>query len=105
MIIRSWRAIAPTQQVVDDYAAHLERSTFKEMAELPGFISASLSKKLLVDNYELLVMSVWESMDAVKQFSRGTLEDAVVKPQTQKVLESYDPKVEYFEVLVGPGAN
>ncbi len=99
MIIRAWRCVAPTQQVVDDYVAHLERSTFKEMAELPGFVSASISKNVLADGHHLLVMSVWEDMDAVQQFAKGAIDDAVVKPQTQAVLSSWDAKVEYFEVL------
>ena len=104
MIIRTWRAVAPSEQIVKDYAAHLERSTFKEMAELSGFVSASLSQKLLVEGkYELLVSSVWQDMASVKQFAKGKIDDAVVKPQTQKVLSSFDEKVEYFEVLASSG--
>ena len=100
MIFRTWRAVAPNQDIVDNYAAHLERSTFKEMAELPGFISANLSKKLLNEGrYELLVMSVWQDLSSVERFAKGALDDAVVKPQTQKVLLSFDEKVEYFEVI------
>jgi hypothetical protein len=105
MIIRSWRAIAGSQDVVDQYTAHLERSTFKEMAALEGNLGASLSKKPIDDGrFELLYLSYWKDMDAVRRFATtGTIDDAIVKPSTQKLLESYDPKVEYFEVSGGTG--
>ena len=99
MIIRSWRAVAASQAVVDEYTAHLEASTFKEMASLEGNLGASLSKKQVGDKFELLYLSYWRDMDAVKLFSGDKpLEDAIVKPSTQKRLESWDPKVEYFEI-------
>ena len=103
MIIRSWRAIASSQRVVDEYASHLERTTFKEMGQLDGNLGASLSKKPIGDKFELLVLSYWRDMDAVKQFAKGAIDDAVVKPSTQKLLESYDAKVEYFEVCAASG--
>lgn len=99
MIIRSWRAIAATQAVVDEYTAHLQASTFKEMAALEGNLGASLSKKQVGDKFELLYLSYWTDMEAVKRFAGdNSLEDAIVKPSTQKRLESWDPKVEYFEI-------
>jgi hypothetical protein len=105
MIIRSWRAIAGSQQVVDQYTAHLERSTFKEMAALEGNLGACLSAKPIAGGrFELLYLSYWKDMEAVKRFATtGVLDDAIVKPSTQKLLESYDPKVEYFEVSGGTG--
>lgn len=41
MIIRRWRAVAGSQAVLQQYADHLERTTFKEMADLPGHLGAS----------------------------------------------------------------
>jgi heme-degrading monooxygenase HmoA len=103
MVIRSWRAIASSQRVVDQYTTHLERTTFKEMARLDGNLGASLSKKPIGDRFELLVLSYWRDMDAVRQFAKGAIDDAVVKPSTQQLLESYDAKVEYFEVCGAAG--
>src|SRR5215467_9748902 len=103
MVIRSWRAIAASQRVVDQYTSHLERTTFKEMARLDGHLGASLSKKPIGDRFELLVLSYWRDMEAVQRFAKGAIDDAVVKPSTQKLLESYDTKVEYFEVCGASG--
>ncbi|MDH0683062.1 hypothetical protein [Achromobacter animicus] len=105
MIIRSWRAVAASQAVIDEYIAHLQATTFKEMAALDGNLGASLSKKPIGEKFELLYLSYWRDMDAVKQFAKGaSLDDAVVKESTQKRLESYDPKVEYFEICGASGS-
>lgn len=108
MIVRTWRAIAASQEVVDIYAAHLRRNTFREMRELRGHVGASLSVKPTDEKFEVLVMSYWDDMDAVQRFSGDKVSDlseAVVKPSTQKLLDSYDTKVEYFEIVVATGAT
>lgn len=105
MIIRTWRAIAANQNVVDTYGAHLERNTFREMRTLDGHIGASMSARQLGDKFEILFMSYWRDMDAVRQFAHGEdIHRAVVKESTQKLLDSFDPTVEYFEVQVKSGA-
>jgi heme-degrading monooxygenase HmoA len=105
MIIRTWRAIAANQQVVDTYGAHLARNTFQEMKKLDGHIGASMSAKPIGEKFEILFMSYWQDMDAVRRFARREdIYEAVVKESTQKLLDSFDPKVEYFDVQVSSGS-
>ena len=103
MIIRWWRAVAGSQAVLDQYADHLERTTFREMAELPGHLGASLAVKVNGTDYELVVTSLWSDLASAGPFAKGAFDDAVVKPSTQKLLKSFDLKVEYFETLVTTG--
>ena len=46
MIIRSWRAVAGSDEVLAAYADHLQKTTFVEMAELPGHLGATLARKV-----------------------------------------------------------
>ena len=103
MIIRWWRAVAGSQEVLEQYADHLERTTFREMAELPGHLGASLAVKVNRTDYELIVNSLWSDLASAGHFEQGAFDDAVVKPSTQKLLKSFDVKVEYFETLVATG--
>ncbi|KRS10244.1 hypothetical protein XM53_22065 [Roseovarius atlanticus] len=103
MIIRWWRAVAGSQAVLDQYADHLERTTFREMAELPGHLGASLAVKVNGADYELVVTSLWSDLTSAGHFEQGAFDDAVVKPSTQKLLKSFDLKVEYFKTLVTSG--
>lgn len=103
MIIRMWRAVAGTEQVLETYADYLRSTTFAEMAELPGHLGATLTRKVGDDEFAIMVMSFWEDFEASGQFEGRTQEDAVVKESTQKLLQSFDLKVEYFEPIVSTG--
>jgi len=103
MIIRFWRAVAGSDEVLEAYADHLRKTTFREMAELPGHLGATLARKVRGVDNELVVMSFWADMDSAGHFIQGNFDDAVVKPSTQKLLKTFDLKVEYFETLVSTG--
>ena len=103
MLIRSWRAIAGTKEVLTSYTDHLRKTTFVEMAGLPGHLGATLACKLNNTDHELIVMSFWKDIDSVSHFVKEGFDDAVVKPNTQKLLKAYDLKVEYFETIISTG--
>jgi hypothetical protein len=103
MIIRWWRAVAGSEDVLNRYADHLERTTFVEMAELPGHLGAALAVKVKGEEYELVVTSLWADLGSAGHFEKGNFDDAVVKPSTQKLLKSFDLKVEYFETIASTG--
>ena len=103
MIIRWWSATAGSKEVLDVYAKHLETTTFVEMAELPGHLGATLAVKVGSEEYSIVVSSLWEDLDSAGHFEKGAFDDAVVKLSTQKLLKSYELKVEYFETVVTTG--
>jgi heme-degrading monooxygenase HmoA len=103
MIIRSWRAVAGSNEVLSAYANHLKKTTFLEMAELPGHLGATLARKVNGTDNELVVISFWKDMASASHFIKGDFDDAVVKPSTQKLLRSFDLKAGYFETLVSTG--
>ncbi|MEM7207028.1 MAG: hypothetical protein AAF434_04315 [Pseudomonadota bacterium] len=103
MIIRSWRAVAGSDEVLEKYASHLKRTTFVEMAELSGHLGAILTEKFNGIENELIVYSFWQDLESASHFEKGEFDDAVVKPSTQELLKSFDLKVEYFESRVATG--
>lgn len=103
MIIRWWRAVAGSDDVLEQYAEHLKRTTFVEMAQLPGHLGAALAVKVNGEQNELVVTSLWADLASAGHFEKGNFDDAVVKPSTQKLLQSFDLKVEYFETVVATG--
>lgn len=103
MIIRWWRAVAGSEDVLQQYAEHLERTTFVEMAQLPGHLGAAVALKVNGADHELVVTSLWADLESAGHFARGAFDDAVVKPSTQKLLKSFDLKIEDFETVVSTG--
>ena len=66
----------------------------------PGAVQAERG-----DRVELLVISRWQSMDAIKAFAGPKPERAVVEPGAKAVLAEYDDVASHYEVtLEAPGA-
>ena len=77
MIIRWWRAVAGSEDVLKRYADHLERTTFVEMAELPGHLGAALAVKVKGEDYELVVTSLWADLGSAGHFEKGDFDEAL----------------------------
>ncbi|MDP6406335.1 MAG: antibiotic biosynthesis monooxygenase [Alphaproteobacteria bacterium] len=104
MIVRTWRGEASTDEAAKAYAEHVENTAFPKMREIPGHIGACLFSKITAEGIVVFVMSYWENMQAVQQFAGETTGTAVVEPRAQAVLESFDPYVEHFELVVKSGS-
>ena len=46
------------------------------------------------------MLTLWESLEAVRRFAGTSLDHAVVEPEAEAVLASYDPTVIHHRVVV-----
>jgi heme-degrading monooxygenase HmoA len=98
MIIREWRGQAASAHV-DAYLVHFRDAVLPELGEIPGFLGVSLSQRRLADRVEFLVLTRWQSLDAVRAFSGDDPDTAVVEPAAAAVLLDYDRTVRHYEVI------
>ncbi len=98
MIIREWRGRASLAQA-DAYRAHFRTKVVPELVNLPGFLGAHLSRRLLGDRIEFLVLTRWKSMDAIRDFAGSEIGKAVVEPGAVAALVDFDAKVQQYEVI------
>lgn len=99
MIARTWKCMASSENV-EKYVEHFEQSVFPELNHLSGFQEAYILRHDLGDVVELTVMTLWESMDAIRSFAGANVENAVVEPAAQAVLRSFDEMVTHYEVVL-----
>jgi heme-degrading monooxygenase HmoA len=99
MIARTWRCVA-TSENVPHYVEHFERNVFPELRALRGFSEAFILRKFIGDDIELTVITLWESMDAIRSFAGENAEMAVVAPEAEAVLNSFDPTVTHYDVVL-----
>src|ERR1043166_4488997 len=98
MIIRSWRGrAAPDRAHV--YAHHFLDDVLPTLETIPGFLGATLMRRVDAGEIEFVVQTRWESMQAIEQFAGTTTDVAVVDPAAQAALVSYDHIVLHYEVL------
>lgn len=98
MIVRTWRCTA-TAENVPLYRDHFNHSVLPELQHLPGFKGHWILRRPLGEHFELTVMTLWESMDAVRAFAGEQVERAVVEPAAQAVLHTFETTVTHSEVL------
>jgi heme-degrading monooxygenase HmoA len=98
VISRQWRALAQPDQA-QNYLKHLRTETFPTVRKLPGFVSASVLSRRLDNGIEFLIVTQWESLDAIARFAGADLETAVVPAKAAAMMIEYDRRVRHFEVI------
>ena len=97
MISRNWRGLVRTEEAAN-YVRHLERETFPRLSGIEGFVSASILRRDTTRGVEFLIVTTWESMDAIRQFAGESAQIAVVPPVAQAMMVEYDKEVVHYEV-------
>ncbi|MGH2676004.1 MAG: antibiotic biosynthesis monooxygenase family protein [Actinomycetota bacterium] len=103
MIARMWRGRTPVEKA-DAYHDYLRVTGLKEYAETPGNLGVYVLRRTEGDVAEFLLVSLWESMDAVRAFAGDEPERAVYYPEDDDYLQEREPTVAHYEVLEGPSA-
>src|SRR5262245_46487793 len=97
MISRHWRGLcAPSR--AEAYLAHLRRETLPALMTIPGFVRASVLRRDLPGGVEFQVVTVWESLDAIKAFAGPDAETAVVPDVVQAMMIEYDRRATHYEI-------
>jgi len=102
MVIREWRGRAEAARK-DAYARHFHERVVPELRGVAGFIGAYLTCRDLGDRVEYLVLTRWESMDAIRAFAGADVSRAVVEPGAVAALSDYDERVQHYEVVEDVG--
>ncbi|MEZ5428473.1 MAG: hypothetical protein R2747_19540 [Pyrinomonadaceae bacterium] len=97
MIERHWKGIAKVEES-DNYIKHLLTETFPKISEMDGFIDAKILKKRVDKGVEFLVVTVWSSIESIRQFAGEQMDLAVVPTVVQKMMIEFDDKVSHFEI-------
>jgi heme-degrading monooxygenase HmoA len=99
MIVRTWRGYA-TAENASAYARHLEEIVFPKLHSIPGHQGAYLLRREADGRVEFLVLTMWDSMQAIRKFAGQKPEVAVVEPEARAVLSEFDPTVSHYDVVL-----
>jgi heme-degrading monooxygenase HmoA len=99
VIARVWSARA-TAASAPAYVEHLKMRVLPELHGIAGFAGASLLQRAAGDGVEIVVITRWQSLDAVRGFAGDDFEAAVVADEAAVVLTDYDRRVRHYEVVV-----
>ena len=101
MIARLWHGWT----TVDDaprYEEHLRRDTFPDLRGIEGYVDGYVLRRDSDDRVDFAVLTLWESLDAIRAFAGDDYETAVVPDAARRVLRGFDERVMHYEVAIGP---
>ena len=98
-IVRRWTARA-TPVGARKYVRFFEETLVPALARIEGHRGALVTLRLSGEGVEIAVETKWESMEAVRRFAGEMVARAVVEPEAQALLTSFDEEVTHLEVAV-----
>ncbi len=97
-ILRMWSGRA-TVQKSGEYIDHVTKKVFPALGAIEGHRGAYLLRRALDGAIEFVVLTLWDSMEAVRKFAGAKPENAVVEPEARAVLTAFDESATHFEVV------
>src|SRR5215470_4879218 len=97
MVARLWSA-RTTAQRSRAYLDYFSSEVLAELRAVAGFVSAEVLTREAAGVVEILVLTVWQSSEAVLAFAGPDREAAVVHPAAQALLTDYDKRVRHFDL-------
>jgi len=98
MIARSWKGATKAQDG-DAYLEYLHRTGFSEYRKTPGNRGVLGLRRIVKDRAEFLLISLWDSKEAIQQFAGDEIDRAVFYPEDERFLVERDDHVSHYEVV------
>ncbi len=104
MIARLWTAeVAKGRAHI--YADHLKSRVLPELKKVDGYRGAKLLERETSDGVEIVVITFWKSLDAIRRFAGPDAERAVVSDDIVSLFIRYDRSVRHYEVILEESYN
>jgi hypothetical protein len=98
MISRLWRSVARSE-CAGAYIAHLQQETFPALRRLNGFKRATILNRPCELGVEFLIVTVWESEQAIVAFAGADAQAAVVPEKVRRMMVEFDGRAGHFDTI------
>jgi heme-degrading monooxygenase HmoA len=98
MILRMWRWQADVDKA-SKYVRHATGTVFPKMGKIDGYRGAYLLRHRINGGVEFVVLTLWDSMEAVHKFTGEDGGEAVAEPEAQSPFSGFDDFVTHFEII------
>src|SRR5918992_5196190 len=98
MIARIWRG-ATRAEDAEPYLRYLQETGYRAFRETSGNLGALGLRRIVDGKAEFLVVSFWESADAIRRFAGDDIDRAVFYDEDDRFLVERDDHVSHFEVV------
>ena len=101
MIARTWHGVTPLAKA-GEYLDYLHRTGIPDYRAIEGNRGVYVLRRLDGDQAHFLLISLWDSMAAIRRFAGEDVDQARYYPQDPDYLLELEPSVIHYEVMAGP---
>jgi heme-degrading monooxygenase HmoA len=98
MIARMWRGAVRSDDA-DAYAEYIAKTGMAAYRSTPGNQGAWMLRRDDGDRSEIVTFSLWDSLDSIRAFAGGDIDQAVFYPEDDRFLVERDRTVRHYEVV------
>jgi heme-degrading monooxygenase HmoA len=104
MISRVWTALT-TEEDQHKYYENFRTHVLPALRRLAGYQGATLNSRRDAEGIEILVITKWRSVEAVRAFAGPDVEQAVVADEAALVLTQWDRHARHYDVILDDAAG
>ena len=101
MIVRSWSGVTLPSRAAD-YVRYLQETILPQLRSLDGHRGTYVLRRELETEVEFQVLSLWDSLDAIRGFAGEDPDTAVVPEPAKALLERFDDRVRHYLAVSCP---
>jgi heme-degrading monooxygenase HmoA len=101
MIARVWHGVTEAAND-EDYLDYLNRTGVPDLRATEGNRGVYVLRRIEADQAHFVLISLWESADAIRSFAGPDIEIARYYPEDESYLLELEPTVTHYDVLVKP---
>ena len=102
MIARIWRGATKAEDA-DAYLQYLHETGFAQYRATPGNLGVLGLRRIQEGQAELLLLTLWESEEAIRRFAGDDISRAVFYPEDDRYLVERDDRVSHFDIIFQEG--
>jgi heme-degrading monooxygenase HmoA len=100
MIARVWRGWASTVENADLYQEFLRSTFLPSIRAIEGYRGAGVLRRMVEGEVELMTITHFDSLDAIRRFAGDDCEAAHVAPRARELLSRFEARCQHFELVV-----
>ncbi len=98
IIARIWHGKVRSDEA-EKYYEYLVKHVIPDIESVKGNLGATIMMKPEGDITHIIVISYWESIDAIKQFAGEDIDKARYYEEDKKYLLGFEPSVEHYYIV------
>ena len=95
-----WRGWTASVADGDAYERFFRERVIPDLQGVEGFLGATLLRRRVGEGVELVVLTRFESLDAVRRFAGADIETPVIEPEARALLSHFEERAAHYETVV-----